>query len=835
MAYNTLKDAIDIIVKYYGKADIWTKLTEAGYNATEALQAIFKSGRFEVFRNADGSIRAIAEKAVVGLESGGSAIDSNVPVNNNVSVFPGSSYIDGVTGKAVFESSATSSALPTIATVGEAFLAAACGIALGRSFDRALYNINPDFWNRLGLSTLDPETWKTITEGQDDFGSWLFNVVFVYDPIYDALKMMVDQIQLAYVAKKLQDVGFLEESSGIVPEQGVDLPSDLVNLPVISTGVYNGLDVQFVGHNRFGTVIRNRFYVTSTSSVRSYICRLTDEVTYYRMYIFVCSEENFELHIGNNSFNGVEYTYNGKRFYLRANTWGVFNGDYDVLDECIGTFNYFDLELKPYNVRGEYGFAPASGGGTTAKVLGLAYTLLFGEEISETFPGTTKSPGATTPRLAAAESVLHARDLLEEQFPEWWQNALHIRTIQPDGSEKDDTYITVPIPDAFPGVWPPPQPEIDPDPEPISFPLSTQPLPYIVPIPDPDPDPDPDPEKDVENKYQIKTTQRLIQKADPSDFPDTDDGDTPIPPPPGGEASSLFKVYNPSDIQLSNFGAWLWSSGFDIDSFKRLFTDPMQAIIGLHKVFVTPTTGASTQNIKVGYIDSGCPAPVVTRQYETFSCGRVSLDEYFGNCLDYAPYCSLSAFLPFIGFVNLDIADCMRGTMEIKYSVDVFTGAVLAEIKITRDLYSSTLYSFSGNCAVQYPITSGSYANMIAGGLGVAASIVGTIASDGALAPVLIGSAGKMMTTKTQVSHGGGLSPNSAAMGGKIPYLVIQRPQSVVADTMSSLQGKPGNKSIILGSCSGFLQCKDFHLDGIVATSGELSEIDSLLREGIII
>ena len=320
-------------------------------------------------------------------------------------------------------------------------------------------------------------------------------------------------------------------------------------------------------------------------------------------------------------------------------------------------------------------------------------------------------------------------------------------------------------------------------------------------------------------------------------IPTKDDGDTPTPviPPKGVEATGFVALYNPTQSQLSSFSQYLWSNNF-LDNFKKLFSNPMDAIIGLHMIYATPNIGNEAE-IVCGYAHSGVMSNTVSSQYIEIDCGSIKVNRYFGNVLDYAPYTKLQLYLPFVGIVDLDTNEIMDGTLNIIYRIDVLTGSCLARLKITRGDYNAELYNFAGNCAVQLPISGGSYSGIIANAIGVAGSIGATIASGGALAPVLAGSAvSSAINSHTNVSHSGSLGSNSGALGIKKPYLIITRPKPAEADKFNEFYGKPSNKTVKLSSCSGYTRVKDIHVENISsATNDELNEIESLLKEGVII
>ena len=251
-------------------------------------------------------------------------------------------------------------------------------------------------------------------------------------------------------------------------------------------------------------------------------------------------------------------------------------------------------------------------------------------------------------------------------------------------------------------------------------------------------------------------------------------------------------------------------------------------------MYATPVTGA-VQNIKVGYLDSGVASATVSNQYTTIDCGTIKLSEKFYNVFDYSPYTEINLYLPFVGIVRLDAGDVMRSSIHIVYHVDVLSGACLAEVKVIRDGSGGTLYQYSGNASVTLPISSGSYMGIVSSIAGIAGGIVGTIASGGAALPMIASAAGSALNARTRVEHSGSFSGNAGAMGGKIPYLIVSRPQTALAKDFDQYIGYPANFTATIGSCKGYIKVVESHLEGINATNSELEEIDSILKDGVIV
>lgn len=323
--------------------------------------------------------------------------------------------------------------------------------------------------------------------------------------------------------------------------------------------------------------------------------------------------------------------------------------------------------------------------------------------------------------------------------------------------------------------------------------------------------------------------------TDPSDPKPKPEGENPKPFVPANPVSEsgFVSLYSPSLSELKAFSSWLWSTDFS-NSIKKLFQDPMNAIIGLHMIYTEPEIG-TRKNIVVGYVDSNVNTRTVANQYKKIDCGSISVREYYGDSRDY-DFTKISIYLPFLGIQQLNAKDLIGGIINVTATVDVLTGTILYNLNITKNGVTQTLYTFSGNCAVQLPISSGSYASILANTIGLVAGGVATFATGGAAAPVLIGAAAQAVTgTRANVAASNTIGSNAGAMGIKKPYLILNRQNSYNATAYNNIQGYPSNINVKLSDCSGFTRVKECHLDGIPATDEEIEEIYTLLRQGVIL
>lgn len=821
MSKTTYLDFLDGVKAYYGTgSDQWAEIAKYGLKADNALDILSQIPEVNVIKNANGTVRGITYKDFTsfgGYSSNiGNALNSNnlggsaspnksfnmsIPSNTKVNETTKTLEMTSEIGKKV---STGQKVIGTLATIGQAVFAVGTACTLGKVIDKALYNLNPDFWNAHDMETLNPDVWGEITNSGST-GDNIFNALMGVDPVTNETTAYVDENALAYMALYLQEKGIFESSNYYELNNTDNIPFDEiknrvnkfvlpVSMPVINYGECSYSRGQ--GRNQFtacksDTAVPTALFKRNTAS--------SFWIMGYSANSFKWGNTGSTHHIPSESFSAVAdtetYTYDGKTVHLYDEETPMIFTEGTSLS--LNTFQYNEIKENSGNIQKE-------------DLRALAWALLFYSTLhSGGLDGVSSQDNATIPDLSGANSVEDALNILKNTLPNIFNNAITNSVPQPDGSIKDYTYVPISLPNTNNANNP--QPETG---------GQTQAKPQV------NPETSPDTLLDL-------ITKLFGIKLDTPNPPDTGTGNTPPVVLPTGSADALYKIYNPTQAEINSFGAWLWSSNF-VDQLLKVFNNPMESIIGLHKVYASPIIGGRS-NIKVGYLDSGVNSNFVSNQYTKIDCGTVNLQEYFGNVFDYAPYTNIELYLPCIGFVQLDVGNVMRSSINITYTVDVLTGACLAEVNVKRDNSGGVLYSYSGNCASQYPLSSGSYMGIVSSVIGVAGSIVGTVASGGSLAPLALGATSGLLNAKTHVQHSGSLSGNSGVMGGKIPYLIISRPQTNMAENYQHFQGIPSNTYTQLSACRGFVKVKNVNVQNIIAESEELEEIKTLLLDGVII
>ena len=296
--------------------------------------------------------------------------------------------------------------------------------------------------------------------------------------------------------------------------------------------------------------------------------------------------------------------------------------------------------------------------------------------------------------------------------------------------------------------------------------------------------------------------------------------------------TGFITLFNPSAAQVKALANYMWSSSFDLATFKNIVANPIDCILGLTIVPVDPPN-AGSKVVSVGNIPTDVTLPYLSSQYVEVDCGTLNVQEFWGSYLDYSPYTKMSLYLPYIGIIPLDIDDVMNASIAVKYHVDVLSGACVAYVLCN----GTQLYTYVGQCSSNVPITSNDFTNTVNGILGIAGSIGKLAADGGASAPTEAAgiAANAINALKPNIQKSGAMSGTGGLMGVQTPYLICQRPRQSVPASQNAYTGYPANITARLSDLSGYTEVDSIHLDGLSATQEEQQEIMDLLTSGVII
>ena len=460
-----------------------------------------------------------------------------------------------------------------------------------------------------------------------------------------------------------------------------------------------------------------------------------------------------------------------------------------------------------------------------------------------------------------------------------------------------------PYPTPYPYPYPSPDPEENPDPSPEPFPESDPNIdpkiePWIQPLPDPNVNPFPEsphipspdiPPETIQDPYTpfappnipVNPDSPYQPQPEPDPSPDYPLPNEPTPPPSGSSpwpvilpdtplafsgSAGLISVYHPSQANLLAFANWLWVTYADV-TIDKLWNNPFDGVISLFELYCTPTDNGN-KNIRCGFLDSGINSPIISR-YTEIDCGTLAIPEYYGNYFDYSPYSKAHIYLPFIGIQELNVDDIVGHSVNVTYKIDEYNGSCIAMITCAKQTvvngvthsYNNTVYQFSGNCAVELPLSGGSQASIVsgmtvgnayqqAGQIAANSSLVGGLASLISANPIggVVGGVGgyftqqayaqaqglqNMLGGKSTVQKSGSFGSSHGALGIKTPFITVIRPKQIRVSNYNKLYGYPAHKMVTLGTCEGFIRCREVQVNSSTATDAEKNIIESMLKTGV--
>lgn len=302
--------------------------------------------------------------------------------------------------------------------------------------------------------------------------------------------------------------------------------------------------------------------------------------------------------------------------------------------------------------------------------------------------------------------------------------------------------------------------------------------------------------------------------------------------------NGFVTAYAPTLTQINNLAAFIWSDWLSSGpTLPKIFANPEDAIISLHMLPFEPSTSTAIE-VTVGHFASAVYMDPMTLQFYVINCGSLTIDEYWGNYLDYNPYTKLTLFLPYVGEITLNPDEVMTRTITIKYHVDAMTGAFVAFVLRDDD---KILGEYQGNCSLEVPISSANYAQLHSALLGLAGAAVGMAAgaAGSGISGLLSGatnvltSAAGMMDSKVRHSHSGALGSASGFIGSQSPYLIIERARQCLPEDLNQFAGYPSQITAELKNLHGFTSVSEIILDGIPLTDEELAELREILKGGV--
>lgn len=362
------------------------------------------------------------------------------------------------------------------------------------------------------------------------------------------------------------------------------------------------------------------------------------------------------------------------------------------------------------------------------------------------------------------------------------------------------------------------------------------------------------------------------------------------------DSTALYEISNALfDYDVTTLSG-LWD---DIKKGLEMYgSNPMECVQGL-RFYPFDLTSIFTQILSQGHIyfgayklelnNSSVYKMIYANGYKDL--GSVTIKRTFKDWRDFEPYTKLSIYLPYVGRYQLDLKKYYDKTINIRYYLDVRTGACCACLIANGVL----LDWFDGLIGTEMPITLTDYSsyaqnqiniimrNAAGGSLGIhhtgnEANAIGkyaiqadnrylaehpaaadyskkiggltagqAVAGAAQIGSVAVGAAvvgAVAMKTAFDLQKDGTAAytqtrPGSSAMINNFlpqyPTFMFEILEIDESEYLNELYGRPSNASGTIGSFSGYLEAEDVMLICPIATDNERQEIIELVKSGIYI
>ena len=338
------------------------------------------------------------------------------------------------------------------------------------------------------------------------------------------------------------------------------------------------------------------------------------------------------------------------------------------------------------------------------------------------------------------------------------------------------------------------------------------------------------------------------------------DGPVLIPDKPyyGVSSPSWLTCYKMSAVDVNEFGEEMVTPNL-WQAIAQFFTDPLNAIVGISLVPVdAPTTRTGVPEI--GTARWSRAYNVVSDEFVDLDCGAIEIPPYWDSCFDFNPFTTVTIFLPYIGYKELNVDEIMGGRLGVKYRVDVVTGDLIAFVyrfasdeSIYGSVHFQVIAQYNGNCATRIPTGRLSHDGAINASLSLMSTGLGFVVAncmqtDGIADAGNIGMSqaanqvsGAAMSAisnaKAAVERSGALGSTAGYIGSQKPYIIRHIPRQSKPKNYKQICGYPCNKE---GPLSNFetgtlAYVEDIQLNNIPALEDERREIMEYLRGGVIL
>lgn len=289
---------------------------------------------------------------------------------------------------------------------------------------------------------------------------------------------------------------------------------------------------------------------------------------------------------------------------------------------------------------------------------------------------------------------------------------------------------------------------------------------------------------------------------------------------------NLTSCYELSVERLNNIASKLWTNDF-FDNILLINNSPIENILSC-KLLPLLLSGIES-SVKIGNVDMGINGNRLSSTVVRYNVGNISIPRVANmGFLNYAPYTTITIFLPFIGFKELNTSDVMGRNISVDYIVDVITGACKCCINVNN----YQCYEYDGNCGIDIPLTSSNRSQVEMGYVQSALGVVTNIGSGNYGAAI-----GEAISGAVQQYHynsNGSYSPSTGAYEDRTCFIIIDRPQYSEVSNFGHTKGYKCQLTKTIKNLNGFFKTTDnVDLSNINAPKFCKDKILELLSSGV--
>ncbi len=346
----------------------------------------------------------------------------------------------------------------------------------------------------------------------------------------------------------------------------------------------------------------------------------------------------------------------------------------------------------------------------------------------------------------------------------------------------------------------------------------------------------------LHNTYDIDNALNYDDLKDNDAMPDIGTEETATDLPVNYLRSHFYNIYGINSTNLSEITNLL----FDVSGnlFEQIMeglslygTNPMDFVIDL--IYFPLNVLDICSSTPVGYIYFGGYQATLNANVAKIIYNNTLIDmgsyDYipaYNDYRDFEPFTQCYLYLPYVGTEQLQISSIINKTLNIKYGIDIATGA--CKCFIFAD--SVLINTFEGQVGIKLPITGTNNAQWASNMIHELSNVVTAPlqASPSAATDSLLTGANLATATAIPVVSKGNIVSNVEKFAPQYPYIIFARQETIEPTNLRITFGKPTNTIAKVNQFSGYLQADLIHLS-TTATASEQSEIESLLNKGIII